>query len=197
MTGAPAALYVDFDNVFSGLLEQDEGAALRFAEHPEAWLPRLTEELGGPRWLHLRCYVNAGGSARHPRPDEPRIPFLPFRRHFARAGFEVVDCPPLTPQLKNAADIRLAVDAMDALHGPARVEEFVVASSDSDFTPLLTRLRAADRRTTLVTTFEPAEALTAAAGRHLDRDALLALVIGHRASPAPSDGRSLPPGWTA
>jgi uncharacterized LabA/DUF88 family protein len=41
-----------------------------------------------------------------------------------------------------------------------RYDEFVIASADSDFTPLLQRLRAADRRTTLLATFDAVEALT-------------------------------------
>ena len=132
---------------------------------------RLANEhlVDGPRrWLVLRCYMNSAGSARHPLPDHPRVPFAPFRRAFVAAGFEVVDCPPLTPQKKNAADIKLAIDVIEALHGPVRYDEFVIASADSDFTPLLQRLRAADRRTTLLSTFDAVEALTVLADRVVD-----------------------------
>jgi hypothetical protein len=171
MDAVRAALYVDFDNVFSGLLDLHPPAATAFAERPGEWLRRLATEhlVDGPRrWLVLRCYMNSAGSARHPLPDRPRVPFAPFRRSFVAAGFEMVDCPPLTPQKKNAADIRLAIDVVDALHGPVPYDEFVIASSDSDFTPLLQRLRAADRRTTLVSTFDAVEALTVLADRVVD-----------------------------
>ena len=97
-----------------------------------------------------------------------RVEFAPFRATFLRAGFEVVDCPLLTPQKKNAADIKLAIDVVDALHGPVHYDEFVIASADSDFTPLLQRLRAADRRTTLLSTFDAVEALTVVADRVVD-----------------------------
>ena len=126
-------------------------------------LPRLRQRLQRRRWAVLRCYLNAAGSARHPDPDHARIPFAPFRGPFLQAGFEVVDCPPLTPQGKNAADIRLTVDVVDALHGPTRYDEFVVVCADSDFTPLLVRLRAANRRTTLVSAYRPVGALTSVA----------------------------------
>ena len=41
------------------------------------------------------------------------FPFV--RHHFLRAGFEVIDCPPLTAQLKNSADIRMVMDVRDIL----------------------------------------------------------------------------------
>jgi len=179
MAGVRAALYVDFDNVFSGLLDIHPPAATAFAERPGEWVQRLATEhlVEGPRrWLVLRCYMNSAGSARHPLPDHPRVPFAPFRRAFVAAGFEVVDCPPLTPQKKNAADIKLAIDVVDAVHGPVRYDEFVIASADSDFTPLLQRLRAADRRTTLVSTFDAVEALTVVADRVVDSRQTLALL---------------------
>jgi len=192
-----AALYVDFDNVYSGLVEHDLVAARTFAEEPAVWVKRLEADLGSPHWTHKRCYLNVGGSARNPRTGEPRIPFLPYRRPFADAGFEVIDCPPLTPQRKNAADIRLTVDVMDTLHGPVHVDDFVIASSDSDFTPLLLRLRAADRTTTLVSTFDPVPALTSVATLHVDRRAFMELLIGGGAPPARGDRTTDPQGWAA
>jgi NYN domain len=194
VNGVSTALYIDFDNVFSGLVDLDPVAAVSFAEHPARWLSRLSAEqpVEGPRrWTVLRCYLNAAGSARHPDPDRPRIPFAPFRSAFVRAGFEVVDCPSLTPQGKNAADIRLTVDVLDALHAPTRYDEFVIASADSDFSPLLVRLRAADRRTTLLSTYQPRDALTSVADRHVDGGRLLDLVSGTRPRPAPA-GVSVP-----
>jgi hypothetical protein len=191
MDGVRAALYVDFDNVFSGLLDLHPPAATAFAQNPGGWLRRLaTEQLvdGPRRWLVMRCYLNSTGSARHPLRDRPRIEFAPFRRSFLHAGFEVVDCPPLTPQKKNAADIRLAIDVVDALHGPVHYDEFVIASADSDFTPLLQRLRAADRRTTLVSTFDAVEALTVLADRVVDASQTLALLRDlHSPEAAPAD----------
>lgn len=53
---------------------------------------------------------------------------------------------------KNGADIRIAVEVMTALRAETRYDEFVLASSDADFTPLLQVLRAHDRRVTVIST---------------------------------------------
>jgi hypothetical protein len=196
MDGVRAALYVDFDNVFSGLLELHPPAATAFAQNPGEWVRRLATAhlVDGPRrWLVMRCYLNSTGAARHPLRDHARVEFAPFRATFLRAGFEVVDCPPLTPQKKNAADIKLAIDVVDALHGPVRYDEFVIASADSDFTPLLQRLRAADRRTTLVSTFDAVEALTVLADRVVDAPQTLALLRDLHPSEAVAPVLPLPP----
>ena len=77
------------------------------------------------------------------------FPFV--RHHFLRSGFEVIDCPPLTAQLKNSADIRMVMDARDYLTHETYFDEFIILSSDADFTPLLHRLRAHARRTVIFT----------------------------------------------
>ena len=84
----------------------------------------------------------------HGRPI--RIYFSRLRALLTSAGFEVVDCPALTARGKNAADIRIVLDVVDAMSGVVRYDEFVIVSSDSDFTPLMHRLRAADRRVVAV-----------------------------------------------
>jgi uncharacterized LabA/DUF88 family protein len=171
------ALYLDFDNVFSGLTKLDPEAALLFAQNPNLWLDRLAESLtvdGPRRWLILRCYMNPSGYAPNPSTSERQY-FSRFRDSLTRAGFEVVDCPRLT-HTKNAADIRLVVDAIDALAARVRYEEFIVASGDSDMTPLLVRLRADDRRVTLLSPFDAVEALAAVADRLIDGQQLLELL---------------------
>jgi hypothetical protein len=177
-----AAMFLDFDNVFSGMLKLDPDVAVQFASDPGSWLKRLSESFtveGPRRWLVLRCYMNPAGWVPHPDPDAgtPRLYFSKFRPLFIRAGFEVVDCPPLTYS-KNAGDIRMVVDAIDALTAEVVYDEFVIASGDSDMTPLLMRLRRADRRTTIMTAFEAAGALTAVADRLVDSANFLALVQG-------------------
>ena len=164
-----AALYLDFDNVFSGLFRLDPGAAIRFAENPGTWLEALEgrQTSGGPRrWLVRRCYLNPAGSVANPDadPGSARLYFSRFRPYFTRAGFDVVDCPRLTTT-KNGADIRIVVDALEALRSETAYDEFVVASGDSDMTPLLVRLRAADRLTTIVSPADAAEAFTSVADR--------------------------------
>jgi uncharacterized LabA/DUF88 family protein len=179
-----AALYLDFDNVFSGLLKLDPDVAIQFAENPGSWLTRLSTSLtvdGPRRWLVLRCYMNPAGWVPHPDPEAgvPRLYFSRFRPFFTSAGFEVIDCPRLT-HTKNAADIRLVVDAVDALGAEPAYDEFVIASGDSDMTPLLVRLRAGDRRTTVVSPSDAARAFTAVADRLVDGQQVLELVQGEQ-----------------
>ena len=176
-----SALFIDFDNVFGTLLGVDEGAALAFAEDPSVW---LTDLLGGDvdrQWLVRRCYMNPSGSVANPRavagdPRTQRLYFSRYRPFFTKAGFEVIDCPSLTQRAKNGADIRIALDVMEALVAPTRYDEFILASGDSDFTPLLVKLRAADRRTTIVSASPVAAAFEAVADRHIGLQKLLDLL---------------------
>ena len=178
-----AALYLDFDNVFSGLYKLDPEVAVQFANDPGTWLRRLsttaTTADASRRWLLVRCYLNPAGWVHHTDPagEQKRLFFSTFRPWFVRAGFEVIDCPRYSGT-KNAADIRIVVDALDALSADTRYEEFVIASGDSDMTPLLQRLRRSDRRTMIVSPADAAEAFTAIADRVLDSQQLLALVQG-------------------
>lgn len=173
-----SALYIDFDNFFGGLLRSDPQAAVRIAERPQVWIEGLTNPEGAPprRWLQLRCYLNPGGSVPHPTEPGQRIRFDAFRPYFTQAGIEVVDCPALTKQAKNGADIRIVVDVMAALNQGALFEEFVLASSDSDFTPLLQVLRAADLRTCVIATGSTAIAYEALADEYLDEQDIFDLL---------------------
>jgi hypothetical protein len=169
MAEPASALFLDFDNVVSGLRE-GAGAAIahRFAAEPEAWLPFVAGE--APRCLVRRCYLNPAGFLE--APDGDRAWFGEFRWAFQAAGFEVVDCPRIT-RLKNGADIRMTLDMLDVLASPlARIERFVLMSTDADFVPLLLRLRAADRRTRLVAHPEVGRILRAAADEVVGLDAL-------------------------
>ena len=74
----------------------------------------------------------------------------PFRAYFTRSGFQVVDCPPLTTSGKNSADIVMTLDIADAIEHRTRFDEFVILSSDADFTRVALRLRAFDRITSIL-----------------------------------------------
>ncbi|MBX9702407.1 MAG: NYN domain-containing protein, partial [Acetobacteraceae bacterium] len=199
-----AALWLDFDNVFAGLAALDEWAAWRFASEPGRWLRWLAAgeeaEAAAPRRILVRrCYLNPAGWT-EPAPGgalaqwlgQPRIYYSRFRAEFVRAGFQVVDCPRLA-RLKNGADILMALDIADALAHPTRFEEFVILSGDSDFTPLLHRLREHDRRSLLVAHGASAAALRAAADAVLTLEEFAeALEAGAEAAPDPP-ARPAPP----
>lgn len=177
-----AALFVDFDNIFGGLAELDASAALAFAERPQVWLERLAR--GGPAagwrrdFLVRRCYLNPSGWRASPQLGPDRVYFSRFRPFLTRAGFEVVDCPSLTSRHKNAADIRLVLDVIDAVQHVTRFDEILLFSGDADFTPLLQRLRAHDRRTTVASSSQTATAYRGIADVFLDEQALIDLVLG-------------------
>lgn len=173
-----SALFIDFDNFFGGLLAADPVAALEVVTQPSVWLDRLTrDDTGGSvrRWLVLRCYMNPSGSVAHPTNRGNRLHFSSFRPYFTQAGIEVVDCPPLTRSAKNGADIRIAVDVMTSLRAETRYDEFVIASSDADFTPLLQVLRAADRRVTVISTGTSTAAYEALADQLLEEQDIIEL----------------------
>ncbi|MGG5258197.1 NYN domain-containing protein [Phycicoccus avicenniae] len=177
-----SALFIDFDNFFSGLLGADPAAALRAVENPGLWLRGLVQGVDPAtpprRWLILRCYLNPNGSVEHPRDPARRLYFSNFRPFFTQAGVEVVDCPSLTRGAKNGADIRIAVDAMTALQSPVPFDELVIASSDADFTPLLQVVRANDKRITVIATSTTAPAYESLADEVLDESDLFALASG-------------------
>ena len=133
-------MFVDFDNVFTGLQALDPVAAKRFAEDPKHWADALSAGGSGEdarRFLIRNCYLNP-------------VVYSKYRTYWTRAGFRVIDCPSLTQRGKSSTDINLVLDAMDALSGNVGIEEFFIASADADFTSLIQRFRAADRMTTVI-----------------------------------------------
>lgn len=154
-----SALFVDFDNVFSLLRQLQPSAAEQFARHPDVWIHWLTHSFAMPephaegerrRLLVRRCYLN---------PNWYQV----YRHAFLRAGFEIVDCPPVTSQGKTSTDIHLVLDAVDLLQHGTHYDEFIVFSADADFTPLLRKLRRHDRRTTVLAIGFPSAAYQASA----------------------------------
>ncbi|WP_158213636.1 NYN domain-containing protein [Sphingopyxis witflariensis] len=182
------ALLIDFDNVFISLWDLDRDAALRFASDPSDWLQVLanTHLNGEPRrWLVARCYLNPAGFVYAAADRKERVYFSRFRPGLVRAGFEVIDCPAVTRQGKNAADIRIVLDVLDLLAHHTRFDEFVIASGDADFTPLLQRIRAEDRRIAIMSPSYLASAYTALADRIVDFDALVSILNGEAEETTP------------
>jgi hypothetical protein len=101
--------------------------------------------------VSIRCYGNPA-PRRNSHDNTTDMNSFSFVRHnFLRAGCEVIDCPPLTNQQKNAADIRMVMDLRDYLTHPTYFDEFIILSADADFTPVLHRLRQHARRTVIYT----------------------------------------------
>jgi hypothetical protein len=179
-----SALFVDFDNVFSQLRQLQPDAAERFARHPSDWIGWLTSSLALPepqaegerrRLLVRRCYLNPNW-------------YQTYRHAFLRAGFEIIDCPPVTSQGKTSTDIHMVLDIVDLLQHETRCDEFIVFSADADFTPVLRKLRRHDRRTTVLAIGFPSAAYQASADLLIDERLFLrdALGLGQPAADAGS-----------
>ncbi len=169
-----SALFVDFDNVFSQLRQLQPDAAERFARHPSDWIGWLTKSLELPaphveseqrRLLVRRCYLNPNW-------------YQNYRHAFLRAGFEIVDCPPVTSQGKTSTDIHMVLDIIDLLQHETRCDEFIVFSADADFTPVLRKLRRHDRRTTVLAIGFPSAAYQSSADLLIDERLFLREALG-------------------
>lgn len=64
-----------------------------------------------------------------------------FKADMHEASFELIEIPHLRQSGKNSADIRLVVDALDLCYTKSHVDTFVIISGDSDFSPLVSKLR--------------------------------------------------------
>jgi len=64
-----------------------------------------------------------------------------FKATMHEAAFELIDIPHVRQSGKNSADIRMVVDALDLCYTKSHVNTFVIISGDSDFSPLVSKLR--------------------------------------------------------
>jgi hypothetical protein len=113
-----AALFVDFDDFYTGLRKLDE-AAERFASDRARWTEHLLDNPGriaARRLLVRNRYLN---------PSE----YSKFRAQWTRAGYRAIDCPSLTPQRRSSTDINLVLDAVDLLSSTSPIDEFMLASA--------------------------------------------------------------------
>ncbi len=68
-----------------------------------------------------------------------------FKKPMHEAAFELIDIPHVRMTGKNSADIRMVVDALDLCYTKSHVDIFVIISGDSDFSPLVSKLRENDK----------------------------------------------------
>ncbi|MHC4815651.1 MAG: NYN domain-containing protein, partial [Planctomycetota bacterium] len=68
------------------------------------------------------------------------------KRPMHEAGFEMIEIPHVSYSGKNSADIRMVVDALDLCYTKSHVHIFVIVSGDSDFSPLVSKLKENDKR---------------------------------------------------
>ena len=188
-----SAVFVDYDNIYLSLRRKSEDAAKRFAKDAAVWLkaielgtlitPTNSTSLETPRRIVMnRCYGNPV-PRRNQGDNSADMTSFPFvRHHFLRGGFEIVDCPPLTQQLKNSSDIRMVMDVRDYLHHDTYFDEFIILSGDADFTPVLHRLRAHARRTVIFANDYTAAPYTAISDGEIREADLIRLLLGGQAA---------------
>ncbi len=194
-----STVFVDYDNIYLSLKRKSEEAAKRFAKDAGVWLAeiasgRLITPTNGPaldiprRIVMNRCYGNPvpRRNAHDNSTDMNSFPFV--RHHFLRAGFEVIDCPPLTAQLKNSADIRMVMDVRDYLLHDTYFDEFIILSGDADFTPVLHRLRQHARRTVIYANDYTAAPYTAISDGEVRESDLIAALLEGKVPEAIADG---------
>jgi uncharacterized protein (TIGR00288 family) len=121
------ALFLDFENLAIGAREHLRGAAFDYAPIAEAVADR-------GRIVVKRAYADW-------------TMFDDGRRLLARQNVELIEIPQkLGAVRKNAADIKLAVDAIELAFEREYITTFVLCTGDSDFTPLVAKLRELNKR---------------------------------------------------
>jgi uncharacterized protein (TIGR00288 family) len=113
------AVFVDFENLALGF----QGQRSKFDIH--LVLKRLVEK---GKIIARKAYA-----------DWSR--FQPYTAWLHEAAFELIEIPKRSQTGKNSADIRLCVDAMDLAYSKAHIDTFVIVSGDSDFSPLVSKLK--------------------------------------------------------
>ena len=114
------ALFIDFDNIALGL---KQSPVKKF--DISLMLERLLEK---GKIVIKRAYADWSN-------------YTEYKRELHSAGIELIEIPKRQIAGKNSADIRLVVDAMDLCYAKEHIDIFAIASGDSDFAPLVSKLR--------------------------------------------------------
>jgi len=74
------------------------------------------------------------------------IEYAEYKKPFHEAAIELIEIPKRSITGKNSADIRLCVDALDLCYSKEHIDTFVIVSGDSDFSPLVSKLKENGKR---------------------------------------------------
>src|SRR5512137_594357 len=119
-SNATMAVFLDLENIALGALD---------AHYPQFDIQKVLER------LLLRGHI----VVKKAYCDFDR--YKTFKRDLHEAAFELIEIPHLSQSGKNSADIRMVVDALDLCYTKGHVDTFVIVSGDSDFSPLVSKLR--------------------------------------------------------
>jgi uncharacterized protein (TIGR00288 family) len=114
------ALFCDFENIALGVRE---------ANYPDLDVKLVIE----------RLLLKGSIVVRKAYCDWDR--YKDFKKGMHLAGFELIEIPHVKQSGKNSADIHMVVDALDLCYTKPHVDTFVIMSGDSDFSPLVAKLR--------------------------------------------------------
>jgi uncharacterized LabA/DUF88 family protein len=118
------AVFVDFENLAIGAKD----AKIEF--QADILMKRLLQK---GRVVFKRAYCDWSN-------------YRPAVREFHKNGIELVDIPQTKMSGKNSADIRMVVDALDLCYAKDHIDTFALISGDSDFSPLVSKLKENDKR---------------------------------------------------
>lgn len=119
-TNSTIAVYLDLENIALGA---------RDAHYPAFDIKRILER------LLLKGHI----VVKKAYCDFER--YKEFKRGLHEAAFELIEIPHVRQSGKNSADIRMVVDALDLCYTKGHVDTFAIISGDSDFSPLVSKLR--------------------------------------------------------
>jgi uncharacterized protein (TIGR00288 family) len=124
MNESKIALFIDFENIAIGVTD---------AKYKKFEIGLVLERLlEKGKIVVKRAYC-----------DWDRFP--DYKRELHEAAIEMIEIPGRKYSGKNSADIRMVVDAMDMAWSKDHIDLFVVASGDSDFSPLVSKLKENDK----------------------------------------------------
>ena len=180
-----SALFLDFDNILGGLLESSEEVKILTPEAnyltgcAREWLRILETEcpqIGKRELIVKRVYMNPAGEISISEHDNGKKksrpePLRKYIRSLELSGFEVIQCPPLTTRGKTAADMRIAVDVVKYLYDCNQIDEFIIASGDADFTPVIKIISAKNRLSMIASTNFMSHTYRKSANKCIERDA--------------------------
>ena len=110
-----------------------------------------------------------------------------FKAPMHAASFELIEIPHIRQSGKNSADIRMVVDALDLCYTKAHVDTFVIVSGDSDFSPLVSKLRENDKTVIGVGVKKStSDLLVSACDEFIYYDDLVREHVPRRPAPAPA-----------
>jgi len=120
------AVFVDFENLALGVRDMKGKGSFQI----QLILKRLLEK---GRIVYKRAYCDWSG-------------YRSEVREFHEQGVEMIDIPRSRMSGKNSADIRMVVDALDLCYSKQHIDMFALLTGDSDFSPLVSKLKENDKR---------------------------------------------------